>query len=128
MDSIHLKPVKLLAIILIALACGESVRHFPDPDTQATLTIDDLQIHVNQATEESLRLLPGIGTVTVARIIEERDRRPFADAQDFENRVKGIGPAFMMNYGQWINFDSSPDFPESRVQTADSTFKEQHQR
>jgi len=37
-----------------------------------------------------LELLPDIGKVTVQKIIEERQKKPFESFKDIEERVKGI--------------------------------------
>jgi competence protein ComEA len=52
--------------------------------------IDGL-IDLNTATAEELDKLPGIGPVLAARIVAERDRRPFMKVDDLR-RVSGIGP------------------------------------
>jgi competence protein ComEA len=48
-------------------------------------------LDVNAATADELQRLPGIGPVLAARIIAERERRPFASDDDLR-RVSGIGP------------------------------------
>ena len=50
-------------------------------------------VDVNRASEEELRVLPGIGGVLAARIVEARLRDgPFASLDDLR-RVKGLGRA-----------------------------------
>jgi len=50
-------------------------------------------VDINRATAAELERLPGIGPVTAARIVVDRDERgPYADLTDLQ-RVKGIGPA-----------------------------------
>ena len=50
-------------------------------------------VDVNRATEDELRLLPGIGGVLAARIVEARERDgPFASLDDLR-RVRGFGRA-----------------------------------
>jgi len=50
-------------------------------------------VEVNTATEEQLQSLRGIGPAMAARILAERSRAPFRSLADFDERVKGIGPA-----------------------------------
>lgn len=50
-------------------------------------------VDVNRADVAALTALPGIGPVTAAAIVDERDRNgPFRDVDDLR-RVRGIGPA-----------------------------------
>jgi competence protein ComEA len=47
----------------------------------------------NTASRAELESIPGIGPAMAGRILEERDRRPFAGWDDLRRRVKGIGAA-----------------------------------
>ncbi len=49
-------------------------------------------VDVNTAPQEDLVAIKGVGPSTSARIVEAREARPFADWQDFIQRVRGIGP------------------------------------
>src|SRR4051812_22396723 len=51
----------------------------------------DRLIDLNTATAADLDRLPGIGPVLAARIVAERDKKPFAKVDDLR-RVSGIGP------------------------------------
>jgi competence protein ComEA len=54
-------------------------------------TVSTTPIDVNQASEEELALVPGIGKVMARRIIEFREQNgPFARVEDLL-KVKGIG-------------------------------------
>jgi competence protein ComEA len=46
-------------------------------------------LNVNRATEAELRLLPGIGKGRAQKILERRDRRPFASLDEVA-RIKGL--------------------------------------
>jgi competence protein ComEA len=48
-------------------------------------------IDVNRASAEDLQRLPGVGPVMAARIITERQKKPFASVEELR-RVSGIGP------------------------------------
>ena len=59
--------------------------------TQAIFSIIDGKININQATEEDLILLPGIGETLAKRIVEYRDQNgPFTLLEDLQ-KVSGIG-------------------------------------
>jgi hypothetical protein len=49
------------------------------------------RIAINQATEEELRLCPGIGPVMAGSIIRARTKKTFSDWEDLQNRVSGMG-------------------------------------
>jgi competence protein ComEA len=49
------------------------------------------RIHLNEATVDELRKLPGIGPKLSERILETRKREPFRSVDDLR-RVSGIGP------------------------------------
>ena len=52
-----------------------------------------LPVHLNEASQEALESVPGIGPVKAAAIIRARDETgPFERLEDLE-RVEGIGPA-----------------------------------
>jgi hypothetical protein len=74
-----------------------------------TVPVNDLAVHVNFDPPERLRLLPGVGPVIARQVVEERNRRPFEDSEDFVDRVRGIGPAFVANFGNWLRFDREAD-------------------
>jgi competence protein ComEA len=52
--------------------------------------VPDEPLDPNTAPEEMLQLLPGIGPVLAARIVDERKRQPYVSVDDLR-RVRGIG-------------------------------------
>lgn len=69
-------------------------------------------VELNSATAIELQTLKGIGPKTASLIIEERERGgPFEDAQDFSERVKGLGPkklAKLLEAGLKVDEPPSP--------------------
>ncbi|MCA9727517.1 MAG: helix-hairpin-helix domain-containing protein [Candidatus Eisenbacteria bacterium] len=49
------------------------------------------KLRINEASEEQLQSLPGVGPALAARIAAARRERPFASPEDLL-RVPGIGP------------------------------------
>ena len=58
----------------------------------ATMGLALAQVDVNKADQAALDSVKGIGPATSKAIIDERAKGPFKDWNDFETRVKGIGP------------------------------------
>ncbi|MGH8791286.1 MAG: helix-hairpin-helix domain-containing protein [Stackebrandtia sp.] len=61
-----------------------------DPGDEPT---DGEPLNINQATEEQLATLPGIGPVTAASIVEFREENGGFDSVEQLTEVSGIGPA-----------------------------------
>ena len=58
------------------------------------------KIDINHAGLDQLQLIPGIGPVLAGRIIELRNRKPFAGVEDLIE-VKGIGPKTLEEMRPW---------------------------
>jgi competence protein ComEA len=67
------------------------------------LPIEPLAIDVNLASEERLSVLPGVGPVLARRLVEERERMPFADADDLL-RTHGVGSATVEQLRGYLRF------------------------
>ncbi|MBI3037918.1 DUF655 domain-containing protein [bacterium] len=55
--------------------------------------ISPKNVKINNSSKEFLLACPGIGPAMANRIIEEREKIYFASWEDFEKRVRGIGPS-----------------------------------
>ena len=58
------------------------------------------------ATVGELSALPGIGPVLAGRIAAERERMPYADAEDL-SRAHGVGPATVGRIRRYLRFGPS---------------------
>lgn len=74
----------------IAPPPSAAVPQAPAPAVHSTQPDETERLNINTASKEQLQQLPGIGAVFAARIIEERQRRPFATVNEL-TRVSGIG-------------------------------------
>lgn len=80
----------LLAIGLFAFRTVGSSESL-DPERRSG-SRSSLRIDINQAGQQELTLMPGIGKLTAQRILEDRNRNgPFRSLSDLQ-RVPGVGP------------------------------------
>lgn len=77
---------------LIGLACLAIVGAWPRPHRGVAGGPVVLRVDPNTAPAAVLEALPRIGPAMAGHIIAARDARPFADLDDFDRRVRGIGP------------------------------------
>ncbi len=57
-------------------------------------------VDVNKASEAELDGIKGIGPAMSTRILEERQKAPFKDWDDFVSRVKGVGESTATKFSQ----------------------------
>jgi competence protein ComEA len=71
------------------------------------------RVDINQATAADLDGIKGIGPGTSTRILEARQKGPFADWNDLIARVRGIGPASAARLsGEGVTVQGTP-YPAS---------------
>lgn len=78
-----------------------------EPLTAKEARLQNRVIDVNQATLEDLQLLPGIGPKIAQRILDEREKKPFASVEDLR-RVYGIGPKTLEKIRPYVVVSSRP--------------------
>lgn len=62
----------------------------------------------NTVPSPVLMALPMIGPTLAGNIVEARAARPFDSIEDFDRRVRGIGPARVAALRTYLRFDSTP--------------------
>jgi competence protein ComEA len=106
-------PGLVLAVVLLAagwLAVGAVAVRRPVPLDRAgggvsKATWPDMRVNVCTAPRDELTLLPGVGPVLAARIVEDRQARgPYAGLGQLQ-RVHGIGPATVRRIGPFAVAD-----------------------
>lgn len=101
------RPVRLLALATAALVSADFLNFLTIKTQPANLPFSDKLIDINHDSAADLQILPGIGPSIARRVIAQREIRPFTSTLDFESRVRGVGPSFMMNYADWIQINNS---------------------
>ena len=79
-------------------------------------------VDVNKANAAELDSIKGIGPVMSQRILDERQKAPFKDWNDFMSRVNGVGPATAAKFsesglriqGQALPASAAPGKPEPK--------------
>jgi competence protein ComEA len=87
----------LAEVALIALSGpGGSDRAVPPPPR--------LIVDPNTAPPAVLAALPHLGPAMIKRIVAARDRTAFQSLDDFDARVRGIGPATLASLSPFLQF------------------------
>ena len=79
-----------------------TIKARPESPPLANLT---LVVDPNTAPATTLMALPRLGPALVGRIVEERERTPFVSLDDFNSRVRGIGPITMTSLRRHLRID-----------------------
>ena len=66
-------------------------------------------VDANTAPAPVLGALPGLGPVLAGRIVEAREARPFRSIDDFDRRIRGIGPAKIAGLRPFLRFEPVED-------------------
>src|SRR5262245_14740024 len=90
-------PVAVRGLIVVVVVVAALALRFAgcpvDDSTEAIRRAPVLVVDPNEAPASVLSALPNVGPTLLAKLIEQRDRRPFVSTGDLRRRVKGLGPA-----------------------------------
>lgn len=111
-SSLHEIIFSVGIVVLILLAGAMAVWYFSD-EPASPLPVDyQLKVNINTADVEVITLLPGVGDALAGRIVEARQTGgPFADLQELQKRVSGLGPAKTEQLGAYLLFESEDTSP-----------------
>ncbi len=110
----------LLAAAAFALAClcaragGAETGIYAERERPAhsapvlALETEGGKIDINSASAETLMLLPGIGEVRSAEIIEYRERHGGFDSVDELLEIDGIGPVILEGLREYVTAEEMP--------------------
>jgi competence protein ComEA len=96
----------LAAVALIVLGAGDAA-HRPVPPAP------HLVVDPNTAPPAVLAALPHLGPAMVKRIVAARERTPFQSLDDFDTRVRGIGPVTLDALSPFFQFEPPEIRPRS---------------
>lgn len=81
--------------------------------TKTASSLDGV-INVNTATDQELKLLPGVGEVKAQAIIDARSAKPFGNLEDLL-AVKGIGEKMIQKWAPYLAFEGETTLKEVAV-------------
>lgn len=81
------------ALLLLLAFCGVAFQFFTGRDHRRDDAPPRLIVSLNDAPAPVLGTLPRLGPARVDAILAARRKQPFASLDDFDLRVRGIGPA-----------------------------------
>ncbi len=91
-------------LCLVAIATG-AVFMGLESRSGAVVSIDPtLEVEVNSAPAGVLLTLPAMGPSVVGRIVLERERGPYRSLDDFDARVRGVGPVTILLIRSYLRF------------------------
>jgi competence protein ComEA len=85
-------PARVLLALLAVAGAAPLVVGSPGGE-RASAGVPELVVDLNSAPAGVLGALPKLGPALVGRIVVARARAPFRSLDDFDERVRGIGPA-----------------------------------
>lgn len=106
MQGLSITPSRLSQLLLLLLVCCISVAHATtttEHETQRVIEASQ-RLNINQADQQQLMALPGIGPSRAAAMMELREALGgFSDVNQLLE-IRGIGPATLRNLEPLISF------------------------
>jgi competence protein ComEA len=102
-------PVRvLLACVGFGLSCWLLIAS-GDPTEAPAGAMPVLVVDPNTAPAAVLSALPRLGPVRTRAILDARGQRPFRSLEDFDARVRGVGPATVAALRPHLRFGDTPN-------------------
>jgi len=95
------------AIILAATGLAVASRFDQSSSSGAFVVAPDLVVDPNTAPARVLTALPHLGPTLVGHWVAARDDRPFSSLDDARDRVRGLGPATIVQLAPYLRFEPS---------------------
>lgn len=105
------RAVQVLLSIVAAVCAGGVLLCVPTSDQSASPP-PALVVDLNTAPPAVLMALPRLGPVLVERVVAAREEAPFRSLEDFDARVKGIGPATVAALRPYVRVGPAPLAPK----------------
>jgi competence protein ComEA len=93
--------------VTTALGLGVASRSVRSSSDGGSAEFPDLVLDPNAAPRQVLMALPHAGPTLVARLVEAREARPFASAEDARHRVIGLGPTTVAKLAPHLRFHTA---------------------
>jgi competence protein ComEA len=114
-------PVAVRGLIVFVVVVAALTLRFAgcpvDDSTEAIRRAPVLVVDPNEAPASVLSALPNVGPTLLAKLIEQREIRPFVSTGDLRRRVRGLGPATLARLVPHLRINPSGEsFPEDSAQ------------
>jgi hypothetical protein len=108
------------AAILAAMALALASRLDPPSSAETFAIAPELVVDPNTAPPHVLTALPHIGPTLVRALLAAREDRPFPSLEDAQDRVRGLGPATLVQIAPHFTFEQSIQSEAYRIASSSS--------
>jgi competence protein ComEA len=111
----------LAGLVLFAAMGLALASRFDPPSSVATFIVaPELAVDPNTVPARVLTALPHVGPSLVRSWAAARDDRPFSSLDDAERRVRGLGPATLIQIAPYLRFETSTQSEGPRIASSSS--------